>query len=101
MKHFVLEGEYLVPFEELSELIPKHRAFLQKGYDAGHFLCSGPQIPAGGGFLIARAESLEKLQELLAEEPFTGAKKMRFSRITEFSPVQHQPALKDWFATSS
>lgn len=100
MKHFVLEGGYLVPFEELSELIPKHQAFLQKGYDAGHFLCSGPQIPAGGGFLIARAESLEKLQELLAEEPFTGAKKMRFSRITEFNPVQHQPALKDWFATS-
>jgi hypothetical protein len=43
---------------------------------------------------------LEKLQELLAEEPFTGAKKMRFSRITEFNPVQHQLALKDWFATS-
>jgi hypothetical protein len=54
----------------------------------------------GWGFLIARAESLEKLQELLAEEPVTGAKKMRFSRITEFNPVQHQPALKDWFVTS-
>jgi len=100
MKHFVLEGEYLVPFEELSELIPKHRAFLQKGYEAGHFLCSGPQIPAGGGFLIARAESLDKLQELLAEEPFTSAKKMRFSRITEFNPVQHQTVLSDWFSKS-
>ena len=98
MKHFVLEGEYLVPFEELSELIAKHRAFLQKGYDAGHFLCSGPQIPAGGGFLIARAESLEKLQELLADEPFTRAKKMRFAKITEFNPVQHQLVLKNWFA---
>ena len=98
MKHFLLEGEYLVPFEELAALIPKHREFLQKGYDAGFFLCSGPQISARGGFLIARAESLEKLQEVLAEEPFTKAKKMRFSRITEFNPVQHQPVLKDWFA---
>jgi uncharacterized protein YciI len=98
MKHFLLEGEYLVPFGELSELLPKHRAFLQKGYDAGFFLWSGPQIPARGGFLVARAESLAKLQELLAEEPFTNAKKMRFSRITEFNPVQHQPILKDWFA---
>jgi len=98
MKHFLLEGEYLVPFEEIAELIPRHREFLQKGYDAGHFLLSGPQIPARGGFLVARAPSLEKLQELLAEEPFTQAKKMRFSRITEFNPVQHQPALREWFA---
>ncbi|HEY2134265.1 MAG TPA: YciI family protein [Xanthobacteraceae bacterium] len=97
MKHFVLEGEYLVPFDELADLVPQHRAFLQKGYDAGFFLCSGPHIPTGGGFLIARAESLAKLQEILADEPFTKAKKMRFSRITEFNPVQHQPVLKDWF----
>jgi len=98
MKHFLLEGEYLEPFETFAALVPTHRAFLQKGYDAGHFLLSGPQIPAGGGFLVARAESLEKLQEILAEEPFTRAKKMRFSRITEFNPVQHQPVLRDWFA---
>jgi uncharacterized protein YciI len=98
MKHFMLEGEYLVPFEDMAELVPEHRAFLQKGYDAGHFLCSGPQIPARGGFLLARAESLEKLQQILADEPFTKAKKMRFSRITEFNPVLHQPVLKEWFA---
>jgi hypothetical protein len=24
---------------------------------------------------------------------------MRFSKITEFNPVQHQPILKDWFGT--
>ncbi len=100
MKHFVLEGEYLAPFEEIAPLIPQHRAFLQRGYDAGWFLCSGPQIPARGGVLLARAESREKLDELLAEEPFTRAKKMRFVRITEFNPVQHQPVLKEWFATA-
>lgn len=97
MKHFVLEGEYLVPFDEIAPLIPQHREFLQRGYDAGFFLCSGPQIPARGGFLVARAESREKLDELLADEPFTRAGKMRFSRITEFNPAQHQPMLKEWF----
>lgn len=98
MKHFVLEGEYLVPFEEIAPLIPEHRTFLQRGYDAGHFLLSGPHIPAGGGFLVARAPSREALDALLAEEPFTKAKKMRFCRITEFNPVQHQPFLRAWFA---
>jgi uncharacterized protein YciI len=80
--------------------VASHRAFLQKGYDDGFFLCSGPQIPARGGFLIARADSLANLQELLAQEPFTKAKKMRFSRITQFNPVQHQPVLRDWFVKS-
>jgi len=98
MKHFLLEGEYLVPFEEIAPLVPAHRAFLQKGYDAGHFLLSGPQIPARGGFLVARAASRAALDALLADEPFTQAKKMRFSRITEFNPVQHQPVLREWFA---
>jgi uncharacterized protein YciI len=98
VKHFILEGEYLAPFEEFGELVTAHRAFLQQGYDAGHFLCSGPQIPAQGGFLVARAESREKLEALLADEPYTKAHLMRFARITEFNPVQHQPLLRGWFA---
>jgi uncharacterized protein YciI len=97
MKFFLLEGEHLVPFAELEDLVPKHHAFLQKGYESGHFLFSGPQIPAHGGFLVARAKTLEALNDLLAEEPFVKAGKMRFKRITEFSAAQSQPYLKDWF----
>ena len=99
MKYFILEGEHLVPFEQRSpELIARHRAFLQEGYDRGHFLLSGPHIPPTGGILIARAESLEQLKEILKEEPFTKAKVMRFKTITEFNPVQHQPFLRSWFS---
>ena len=102
MKHFLLEGEHLVPFEQRApELIAAHRAFLQKGYESGHFLLSGPHIPPTGGFLVARADSLAQLHALLAEEPFVKAKVMRFSRITEFDPVQHQPFLREWFRRES
>ena len=98
MKHFLLEGEHIVPFEKRApELIAAHRQFLQQGYDRGRFLLSGPSIPPKGGILIARAESLEELNEFLADEPYCRAKVMRFSRITEFDPVQHQPILNDWF----
>jgi uncharacterized protein YciI len=98
MKYFLLEGEHLAPFDEFRHLEPAHHAFLQKGYDAGFFLFSGPQIPAHGGFLIARASSRQALDALLAEEPFVEAGKMRFSRVTEFHAAQFQPLLKDWFA---
>ena len=98
MKHFILEGERLAPFATFSHLQPMHHAFLQSGYDRGHFLFSGPQIPPHGGFLAARAESREVLDALLAEEPFVKAGKMCFRRVVEYNPVQHQPLLKPWFA---
>ncbi len=97
MRHFLLEGEHLVPFEQLTDLVPAHHRFLQRGYDDGVFLFSGPQVPAHGGFLVARAPSLAQLQAMLAEEPFVKANKMRFSRITQFDAAQYQPLLKDWF----
>ncbi len=58
MKYFFLEEQHLVPFEQRDpNLIVKHRQFLQRGYDKGHFLLSGPSIPPTGGVLVARAES--------------------------------------------
>lgn len=101
MKHYLLEGEHLAPFSELSHLVDEHHAFLQQGYDSGAFLFSGPQIPAKGGFLLARAPSRDALDALLAEEPFVKAGKMRFSRVTEFDAAQFQPFLADWFTSKS
>jgi len=98
VKHFILEGEHLAPFATFAHLQPLHHAFLQSGYDLGHFLFSGPQIPPHGGFLAARAESRDALDALLAEEPFVKAGKMRFKRVVEYDPVQHQPLLWPWFA---
>ena len=63
----------------------------------GAFCYQAPQFPLREEFWIARAESLEDLNEFLADEPYCKAKAMRFSKIIEFDPVQHQPILKDWF----
>ena len=102
MKYFLLEGEHLVPFEKRDPgMISAHRAFLQRGYDRGDFLLSGPQVPPNGGFLLARAESREALDRLLEQEPFVKAGLMVFVRITEFLPVQHQPFLADWFGQAN
>src|SRR5580692_5167161 len=98
MKYFFLEGEHLVPFEQRDPaMIAAHRVFLQRGYDEGRFLLSGPSVPPTGGVLVARAESLDALNAWLAEEPFCKAGLMRFAKIIEFNPVQHQPVLNEWF----
>jgi uncharacterized protein YciI len=97
MKHFLLEGQHLVPFNEIAHMVDEHHAFLDKGYKEGVFLFSGPQVPAHGGFLVARAESVDALNAYLADEPFVKAKVMRFNRIAEFDAAQYQNFLEGWF----
>ncbi len=96
MKHFVVEATYLAPYEKIKELQPKHRAWLQKGYDLGLFLCSGPQDPPVGGFLVARAKSMAELKTMFEEEPFNVAKLATFT-FKEFQPVKRQPWTEEWF----
>ncbi len=97
MKYFLLEGEHLVSWADVAHMEAEHHQFLQNGYEAGHFLFSGPQVPPHGGFLVARAGSKEALEQLLANEPFVKAGKMKFSRVTEFHPEQNVLELNSWF----
>ena len=96
MKYFIVEASYLAPFEKLKTLIAQHRAYLQHGYDAGMILCSGPQSPPLGGFIIARAQTLAQLQSFLAGEPFAVAQLASY-RVQEFEPVLYQPWAGAWF----
>jgi uncharacterized protein YciI len=67
MKHFLLEGEHIVPFEKRApELIAAHRQFLQQGYDAGRFLLSGPSIPPKGG-IDSACSITRRVEKVLGE----------------------------------
>ncbi len=88
MKFFLLEGEHLVPFEELVHLVDAHHAFLQRGYDRGDFLFSGPQVPPHGGFLVAKAKDREALDRLLGDEPFVA--RVRCGSVELSNSNQHR-----------
>jgi len=95
MKHFIIELTYLVPFSEIEKVLQEHRNFLQKGYDSGMLLCSGPREPKIGGMAVARAESLKKIQDFFKDDPFLKLKIAEY-RYIEFNPVKYQSILKDW-----
>jgi uncharacterized protein YciI len=96
LKHFIVEINYLVPLERIQSSVPAHRAYLQLGYEAGLLLCSGPKVPATGGFMLARAASLEALQAFFAEDPFSTEALASF-RFSEFDPVKRQGFAEHWF----
>ena len=95
MKHFIVMIQYQVSMEEVSQVLPDHRAFLRGGYDAGLLLCSGPQNPRTGGVVIARAETLDAIQDFFMQDPYF-LQGVATHQLIEFEPVLHQPFLADW-----
>jgi uncharacterized protein YciI len=97
MKHFIVEITYKVPFEELKDVLPVHRTFLDEGYEKGLLLMSGPQNPKIGGMVVARANDLEEIKELFSRDPYH-TENLATHRFVEFTPVKNNPILKDWLS---
>lgn len=97
MKHFLVDIQYTAPIEIIDEILPRHRAFLQVGYDQGYLLCSGPKNPRVGGIVIARAESEEVLRNFFLTDPYQQQNAAHYTFI-EFNPVKFQPFLEKWVA---
>lgn len=97
MKHFVVEITYIAPIDAIDAALADHRAFLTTGYEGGVLLCSGPQEPRTGAFLIARAATRDDLALFLRNDPFQTRNLAKY-RIVEFTPVKHQGLLEAWVA---
>ena len=95
MKHFMIDITYIKPIEYIQEILQSHREFLQKGYDSGNLLMSGPKNPLVGGIIIAKAESLEKIIDIFKNDPYQINEAAEYKFI-EFSPVKRQGFLEPW-----
>jgi uncharacterized protein YciI len=67
---FILLSRYLKPLDEVDKVLPAHRAFLEKHYEARHLLVSGPQDPRVGGVIVTHDITREQVEAMLAEDPF-------------------------------
>lgn len=95
MKHFVIILTYKVPFEQLADVLPLHRAFLQTGYDRSWLLMSGPQQPKVGGLIIGRAPSLDEMKEFFKNDPYA-VQNVASYQFIEFDPVKRQEFIESW-----
>lgn len=95
MKHFLIEITYTASMAEIDACLVEHREFLQRGYNEGYLLCSGPQVPRTGGVIIARAPELTDIEAFFAQDPFQKQKIAKY-RFVEFQPVKCQSWLQAW-----
>ncbi len=95
MKHFIVDITYTASPERIGEVRPEHRAFMQTGYERGWVLFSGPQQTRAGGLVVARAPSLEDIQQFFAEDPYARHGVATHAFI-EFDPVMRQGFMEAW-----
>jgi uncharacterized protein YciI len=84
---FIVELTYKAPLEQIDAQMCPHVAFLKKYYAAGNFLISGRQIPRTGGIIVAMADSRERIEAIMAEDPFC-RQGLAEVRIIEFRASQ-------------
>lgn len=94
-RFFIIEVTYKIPADQLGDVLVEHRAFLQKGYDMGWLLLSGPQVPRTGGMIIGRAPSLEAMKEFFSNDPYQ-VKGLADYRFVEFDPVKRASIMEAW-----
>jgi uncharacterized protein YciI len=69
MRMFVLLSRFQQPLDEINRYLAPHSEWVQKHYASGRFLVSGRREPWVGGVIVARAESEQEIQEILATDP--------------------------------
>ena len=87
---FLVKLRYVVPLAEIDRLMRDHVGFLEQCFQAGVFVAAGRQVPREGGVILARAESLHDLEEVMQHDPFVVEGAATFE-ITEFRTSLHHP----------
>ncbi len=82
---FAFHSIYLKPIEEVDLYLPAHRAFLKELYDKGITICSGPQVPRTGGFILMNAASREEALKLMKSDPYV------IQGVAEYSLIEFEP----------
>jgi len=82
---FVVSLTYVCELSEVEKYLDAHIEYLDRHYSKGTFLASGRKVPRTGGVILAKADSLEQLEQILAQDPFC-INKLADYEITEFVP---------------
>ena len=67
---FIVSLTYIVDLEKVDELLPSHVDYLKNQYEKGNFIASGRKVPRTGGIILSKLDSIEKLEEVLNQDPF-------------------------------
>lgn len=89
---FIISLTYTRELSEVEVQMAAHIEYLDHYYAAGVFVASGRKVPRTGGVILAVAESLEAVEQIVAQDPFC-IHQLAEAEIIEFTPSRTTPEL--------
>ncbi|ABE28840.1 YCII-related domain protein [Paraburkholderia xenovorans LB400] len=80
---YVIDLIYTASLDRIDDALEAHRAFLARQFEAGVFVAAGPKVPRDGGIILAVRIERDKMDEILASDPFAQQNLARYE-VTEF-----------------
>ena len=96
MKYFIVEGMIKNQNPVDENTMKEHMAYYQKAMDEGLILMSGLKSNMSGGVFIMKAESIEKVEDYLSQEPLK-LSGIQDYRVIEFAPHYFNQSPSEWF----
>ncbi|WP_025597858.1 YciI family protein [Burkholderia sp. WSM2230] len=87
---YVINLIYTAPLERIDDALEAHRAFVAKQFEDGVFVAAGPKVPRDGGIILAVRIERDRLDAILATDPFAVHKLARYE-VTEFKTTRLAP----------
>lgn len=84
---FIVNLSYIAPMEKVDAFLDEHIKFLKSCYADGTFIASGRKEPRTGGIILASCESVEALEDILADDPFWK------NSIAEYDVINFSPSM--------
>ena len=76
----------------IDDALDAHRVFLERQFAAGIFIAAGPKVPRDGGIILASAIDRDRLDAILAEDPFAQQNLAHYD-VIEFKATRLAPGL--------
>ncbi|MEN4979075.1 YciI family protein [Erwinia billingiae] len=78
---YIVYLNYVRPLEEVEAVLDPHVAWLNKYFDAGVFITAGRKAPRTGGVLMVKDIDRERLNTILAEDPFQAVAEYEVTKV--------------------
>lgn len=73
---------------EVEKVQDTHRAFLNRHFGNGDFICAGPLAEREGVVIIARRKTRDEMERIMEKEPLVAAGAAGYA-IHEFNPANY------------
>lgn len=84
---YIVVLTYLVPREKIVPFLEQHYEYLDRFYQQGFFIASGPNERKDGGVIIVKHVSRKSIQQIIQEDPFI-KHKLATAKIIGFEPTK-------------